>query len=61
MCEPTEEAAWLFNSHFRSLDTRERGDLRCQQQKLFSSPGFGGGAQAFLGAEVLKQLNRKFL
>lgn len=65
MCGASKEAAWLFNSHFRILDSRERGDLRCQQQdhvlKLFSSPGFRGSAQAFLGPEMSKLLNRKFL
>lgn len=35
ICGPTEEVAWLFNSHFRSLDSRKWGDQQGHVSKVF--------------------------
>lgn len=58
----TEEAAWLFDSHWRSLDLRDRGGIKYEWGRVPSSGVLvPGSAQDSLGAEMLKHLNRQFL
>lgn len=56
MYGPTEEATWLFNSHFRSLDARERAP-RCQQGPVsdcFQASWVQGKYSGFPGGRSLE-------